>query len=133
MILRTITLSAILSLSLLANDVHKERVSDMKGMADGMALILNGLLYDYSDTAIEGATIIKKYAKQIKDKKDLKKYLPKDTAYAYKFGEKSLKRITEYSDEVIEAFKHKDYSAAQESANLLLRQCNSCHSRVRGW
>ena len=133
MVLKTITLSAILSLSLLANDIHKERISDMKGMADGMALILNGLLYDYKDTAIDGAKTIKKHAQQIKDKKDLKKYLPKDTAYAYKFGEKSLRRITEYSDEVIEAVNHKDFSQAQESANLLLRQCSSCHSRVRGW
>jgi len=112
---------------------EEERISDMKHMADGMGLIMNGLLYNYLDNVDAGVKYIKDSVDNIHKKGSLKTYLPADTAYAYKFGEKSLRRITEYSNELSEAMKAKDYDAALESAALLMRQCNSCHSRVRNW
>lgn len=112
---------------------QKERISDMKHMADGMGLIMNGLLYNYLDNINSGVRYIQEGVKSIQKKGDLKSYLPEDTAYAHKFGEKSLRRIMEYSNELDEAMKAKDYDGALESASLLMRQCNSCHSRVRGW
>ena len=112
---------------------HKERISDMKHMADGMSLIMNGLLYNYLDNVDAGVKYIQEGINSINKKGDLKTYLPKDTAYAYKFGEKSLRRLMEYSNELDDAMKAKDYDGALESASLLMRQCNSCHSRVRGW
>lgn len=112
---------------------QKERISDMMHMADGMSLIMNGLLYNYLDNVDAGVKYIQEGIDSINKKGDLKTYLPKDTAYAYKFGEKSLRRIMEYSNELDEAMKAKDYDGALESASLLMRQCNSCHSRVRGW
>jgi len=112
---------------------QKERISDMKHMADGMGLIMNGLLYNYLDNINAGVRYIQEGVQSIKQKGDLKSYLPADTAYAHKFGEKSLRRIMEYSNELDEAMKAKDYDGALESASLLMRQCNSCHSRVRGW
>jgi hypothetical protein len=102
-------------------------------MADGMSLIMNGLLYNYLDNINAGVKYIQEGVSSIHKKGDLKTYLPEDTAYAYKFGEKSLRRIMEYSNELDEAMKAKDYDGALESASLLMRQCNSCHSRVRGW
>ena len=110
-----------------------ERISDMKHMADGMGLIMNGLLYNYLDNINAGVKYIQEGVQSIKKKGELKTYLPADTAYAHKFGEKSLRRIMEYSNELNEAMKEKDFDAALESASLLMRQCNSCHSRVRGW
>ena len=112
---------------------QKERISDMKHMADGMSLIMNGLLYNYLDNINAGVKYIQEGVNSIQKKGDLKSYLPQDTAYAYKFGEKSLRRIMEYSNELDEAMAAKDYDGALESASLLMRQCNSCHSRVRGW
>lgn len=112
---------------------QKERISDMKHMAEGMSLIMNGLLYNYLDNINAGVKYIQEGVESIHKKGDLKTYLPEDTAYAYKFGEKSLRRIIEYSNELDEAMKAKDYDGALESASLLMRQCNSCHSRVRGW
>ena len=110
----------------------EKRVSDMKEMADGMGLVMNGLLYNYLDNVNMGAKKIQGSVKRIQSH-DLKKYLPSETAYAYKFGEKSLRRISEYATELEEAMNAKDYEGAFESATLLMRQCNSCHSRVRGW
>lgn len=121
-----------LSTSALA-DKQKERISDMKHMADGMGLIMNGLLYNYLGNVSEGVKYIQEGVNNINKKGDLKTYLPADTAYAHKFGEKSLRRIMEYSNELAEAMQVKDYDGALESAALLMRQCNSCHSRVRGW
>ena len=112
---------------------QKERISDMKHMADGMGLIMNGLLYNYLDNVNAGVKYIKEGVNNINQKGDLKTYLPADTAYAHKFGEKSLRRIMEYSNELTEAMAAKDYDGALESASLLMRQCNSCHARVRGW
>ena len=125
----TLIASALLLTSSLQAD---DRVSDMKEMADGMGLIMNGLLYNYVDNVKKGSIQIQSSVKRIQSH-DLKKYLPSDTAYAYKFGEKSLRRISEYSVELNEAMDAKDYEGAFESATLLMRQCNSCHSRVRGW
>ena len=105
----------------------------MKHMADGMSLIMNGLLYNYLDNINAGTKYIQEGVENIKKKGELKTYLPEDTAYAHKFGEKSLRRIIEYSNELNEAMKAKDFDAALESASLLMRQCNSCHARVRGW
>jgi len=116
-----------------AQDKEKERISDMKHMADGMGLIMNGLLYNYLDNVSSGVKYIKEGVSHIHSEGSLKTYLPEDTAYAYKFGEKSLRRITEYANELEEAMQAKDYDGALESAALLMRQCNSCHSRVRGW
>jgi len=110
----------------------QSKASDMKEMADGMGLIMNGLLYNYLDNVNMGVKKIQGGAARIQSH-DLKQYLPADTAYAYKFGEKSLRRIMEYSNDVKDAMNAKDYEGAYESATLLMRQCNSCHSRVRGW
>ncbi len=122
--------SLALASSLSANDVSAS--NEMKKMADGMGLIMNGLLYNYLKDVSKGADEIQSAIKEIKSH-DLKKFLPADTAYAYKFGEKSFRRINEYSNEMKDAMKAKDYEGAFESASLLMRQCNSCHSRVRGW
>ena len=131
-ILLTLLIISSLSTSAFAGE-QKERISDMKHMADGMGLIMNGLLYNYLDNINAGVKYIQEGVTNIKKKGDLKTYLPADTAYAHKFGEKSLRRIMEYSNELNEAMVSKDFDAALESASLLMRQCNSCHSRVRGW
>ncbi|PHR55144.1 MAG: hypothetical protein COA44_11495 [Arcobacter sp.] len=131
--LLTITLMIIAFSSTAFAEQQKERISDMKHMADGMGLIMNGLLYNYLDNVSAGVKYIQEGVNSINKKGDLKTYLPADTAYAHKFGEKSLRRIMEYSNELEEAMQAKDYDGALESASLLMRQCNSCHSRVRGW
>jgi len=102
-------------------------------MANGFQLILDGFMYNNGTSIENGVGFINQAVANIEKQGDLKKYLPEDTAYAYKFGEKSLHRIHEYSNEVLESFKAKDIDGAMESGMLLLRQCNSCHSRVRGW
>ena len=43
------------------------------------------------------------------------------------------KKVVLETQALKEAMKAKDFDAALESASLLMRQCNSCHSRVRGW
>lgn len=126
-----LTLTTLLvSSSLYAAEI--DRVNDMKKMAEGMNLIMTGILYDSVDNLKSGSERIRKSAESIQ-KHDLKKYLPSDSAYAYKFAEKSLRRITEYTNELDEAVDAKDLEGAFESSALLMRQCNSCHSRVRGW
>jgi cytochrome c556 len=131
-IITTLLMLCALSTSSYAAE-QQERISDMKHMADGMELIMNGLLYNYLDNINAGSKYIQEGVENIRKKGDLKTYLPEDTAYAHKFGEKSLRRIMEYSNELNEAMKAKDFDAALESASLLMRQCNSCHARVRGW
>ena len=116
--------------SLYASEVDVS--GDMKKMADGMGLIMNGLLYNYLDNVAKGVDTIQASIRHIQSN-DIKAFLPNESKYAYKFGEKSFRRINEYGNEVKEAMAAKDYEGAFESASLLMRQCNSCHSRVRGW
>jgi len=112
---------------------HQQRVNDMNIMAQGFNMILNGFLYNNLRNVENGVNLVQSGVENIKKSGDLKQYLPDDTAYAHKFGEKTLRRIVEYSNEVVENYRAQDADAALESGMLLLRQCASCHSRVRGW
>jgi cytochrome c556 len=61
----------------------------------------------------------------------MKYFLPTQQKYAYKFGEKSAKMIELYVNDLNESIKAKNTQDALEDYNQILRQCNSCHIRLR--
>lgn len=126
-------LPLICSLSLFgANYTKAQRVNDMHQMASGMEAIQKGFLYRCPDGSCfkEGVDKILKVVKTL-ETQQMKDFLPKHQKYAYKFGEKSAKMIALYAKDIKDSIAHKNQADALEDYNQILRQCASCHMRLR--
>lgn len=62
---------------------------------------------------------------------DAKLYLPDDQANAGKFAKKRAKMIKMYAEDLVVSIDAQDYNEAMEDYSQILRQCTSCHSRIR--
>jgi len=62
---------------------------------------------------------------------DAKLYLPDDQVNAGKFAKKRAKMIKMYAQDLIESVNNNDFEEAIEDYSQILRQCTSCHSRIR--
>ena len=62
---------------------------------------------------------------------DATQYLPDDHANAGKFAKKRAKMIKMYAEDLIESINNNDFEEAIEDYSQILRQCTSCHSRIR--
>jgi len=58
-------------------------------------------------------------------------YLPDDQINAGKFAKKREKMIKMYAQDLIESIDNNDFEEAIEDYSQILRQCTSCHSRIR--
>jgi hypothetical protein len=119
--------------TLWAKDYTKsQRITDMNKMADGLSLIQKGFLYRCKDGSCfeKGGSIILNVVKTL-ETQEMKDFLPTQQKYAYKFGEKSAKMIELYVNDLNESIKAKNTQDALEDYNQILRQCNSCHIRLR--
>lgn len=119
--------------SAMATDYTKaDRVRDMMIMTGGMKLIQNGFLYRCPDGEcfIDGAKRILSVVQKLKTQ-EVRDFLPQDQKYAYKFGEKAAGMIELYAKDMIESVKTQNYDDALEDYNQIMRQCTSCHFRLR--
>jgi len=126
-------LSLAFSLSLFgANYTKAQRLNDMHKMASGMEMIQKGFLYRCPDGSCfkKGANKILKVVKTL-ETQEVKDFLPIHQKYAYKFGEKSAKMIALYANDLKDSVAHKDQADVLEDYNQMLRQCASCHLRLR--
>ena len=62
---------------------------------------------------------------------DASTYLPEDKANASKFAHKRQKMIKMYAEDLIVAIDAGDFDESLEDYNQILKQCTSCHSRIR--
>lgn len=104
----------------------------MQILAHAMDDIQNGFLYNNKDLIKEGATAILNTASSI-ETKDLKSALPKETAYAHKFAQKMAHRTKAHAQGVLDALEANDALTAMDEYLYILRQCTSCHLRIRSW
>jgi len=119
--------------SLYAGEYSKaDRIKDMHKMAGGMKLIQNGFLYRCKDheCIIDGAERILSVVKTL-ETQEMKDFLPKEQKYAFKFGQKSARMIELYAKDLIDSAKSNNMDDALEDYNQILRQCFSCHLRLR--
>lgn len=63
---------------------------------------------------------------------EIKFILPKDQVYAYKFA-KTASMLRLYSDDMIASIEAGRMDDALEDYTRLLKQCTSCHIRIRNW
>ena len=129
----TLTLLAILlGSSLSANDVadRAKLKSTMRDMLKAMELIQRGGFYANPTQMKSGVVTLKKDLSLL-DAKHAKTYLPKEEKYAYKFAVKREKMITMYADDIVESLKTNNMDDALEDYAQILKQCSSCHLRIR--
>lgn len=131
---KTILLAVVLVCSsLFAKDyTPSQRMSDMVKMAEGLSLIQKGFLYRCTtgECFVKGGNLILDVVETL-ETQEMKDFLPSQQKYAYKFGEKSARMIDLYVKDLKESAKNGHIDDALEDYNQILRQCNSCHIRLR--
>ncbi len=105
---------------------------EMQKFAAGMDLLQKGILYNCKECLDDGADRILKNIKVL-EKVDVKHFLPENQKYAYKFAQKTASLIEMYAKDIKEAFAAGNMDDVINDHTQLLRQCNSCHMRIRGW
>jgi len=130
-------LIACFSFDLSAADISAEKIKrkqDMHTLSSGLRLIQDGIIYGQKSILLSGVDMLKKGEETLLSAhgEDLKKYLPKDKAYAFKYAQATGKRIATYSNELKEMVeKDADYTDITNTYSLILNECAGCHLRIR--
>ena len=131
-LLTTILISGLLSTSLLAGDAIKQGklASDMRAMLNAITDIQRAGFYFNKDGMKDGVKRLKLGLHSLTTT-DAKSYLPDEKAYADKFAAKRASMIALYADDMIESLENNKIDDALEDYSQIVRQCTSCHSRMR--
>jgi len=128
----TLLITALLSSSLSAGDKTEQSrlASDMRTMLSAVVDMQRAGFYNNKSGVKDSAKrLITGLDSLIKT--DATKYLPDDQINAGKFAKKRAKMIKMYATDLIESIDHNEFDEAIEDYSQILRQCTSCHSRIR--
>lgn len=133
-ILTMIALASLLAGSLNAQQIdHRTMLmKDMRTMLDAMEQIQRGGFYSSTEDMKAGVKKLQGTLKTL-ESDDIKWILPKDQVYAYKFAQKTAGMLRIYSDDLVTSIDAGHMDEAMEDYNQLLKQCTSCHIRIRNW
>jgi cytochrome c556 len=133
-IVTAIGLASLLAGALNAGQIdHRSMMmKDMRTMLEGMEQIQRGGFYSSKDEMKAGVKKLQGTLKTL-ESDEIKWILPKDQVYAYQFAQKSARMLRLYSDDLITSIDAGHMDEALEDYNQLLRQCASCHIRIRNW
>ena len=109
-----------------------DMAQDMRTMLTAMQEIEASGFYNNKDGMKNGVTKLKSGLASLLTT-DAKKYLPDDTAYANRFAKKSADMINMYADDLVDSLNHNRMNDALENYTLILKQCTSCHTRMRAY
>lgn len=133
-ILTALAICATLTASLNAaeKDHRSMLMKDMRTMLDAMEQIQRGGLYSSTDEMKAGVKKLQGTLKSL-ESEEVKWILPKDQKYAYQFAQKTASMLRLYSDDMIVSIEAGHMDEALEDYSQLLKQCTSCHIRIRNW
>jgi len=131
-LLLSMILFFIASSSLVAADKLKqsELASDMRTMLKAVNQIQTAGFYYNKEGMKDGVNKLKNAIGSLTTT-DARSYLPENEAYADKFAQKRAKMITMYADDMIVSLNNENIDDAIEDYSQIIRQCTSCHSRIR--
>jgi len=123
----------LLSTSLFANAEEKAQLaSDMREMLLAVELIQKGGFYAKPIMMKEGVKKLKtKLA--ILESADASKYLPDGKQEADKFANKRARMIEMYADDLVLSIDADNLDDALDNYTQIIRQCTSCHIRIRSY
>jgi hypothetical protein len=132
--MKRIVLSFILLLlttTLSADAEQKAKLaSDMRDMLSAVELIQKGGFYSNPQMMVEGVKKLKARL-QILESSDASKYLPDGKKRADKFANKRATMIEMYAVDLVDSINHNNMDDALENYTQIIRQCTSCHLRIR--
>ncbi|MGE4510960.1 MAG: hypothetical protein AB7D43_07650 [Sulfurimonadaceae bacterium] len=130
-ILKIATISLVVASSLLANQVPQIS-QDMRTMLNAMESIQRAGFYNDTEGMKSGVVKLKSGLQSLITT-DAKSYLPDDQAYANKFAQKRAKMIEMYANDLVESLKNNKLDDALVDYTQILKECTSCHTRIRNW
>ena len=109
-----------------------DRIKDMLTMANAMEKIQKSILYrdDNNKMIMSGIKDIRKVLHTI-EKVDASSFLDKEQMYAVKFAKKTERLLEMYLDEMENEVRRGNPDEVIHNYSLALRQCTSCHLRLR--
>ncbi|MEA3372535.1 MAG: hypothetical protein U9Q62_02475 [Campylobacterota bacterium] len=134
-IVKAITVAALISSSFLyaQTDGKKSQMAkDMGSMLGAMSIIQTGGFYNNSKMMKKGVIQLKEGLTSLRAA-NAKDYLPHDQEYANRFAKKRADMIAMYADDLVTSLDDKDMDSALENYSLIMKQCSSCHLRIRSW
>jgi cytochrome c556 len=133
-LLTTLVVSGLLATSINAaqTDHRSVLMKDMRTMLEAMEQIQRGGLYSSTDDMKAGVKKLQGTLKSL-ESDDVKWILPKDQKYAYQFAQKTASMLHLYSSDMVTSIDAGRMDDALEDYSQLLKQCTSCHIRIRNW
>ena len=127
------TLTLLFASSLIASDTEKAKLaSDMRDMLSAVEIIQRGGFYSKPLMMKEGVKKLKKGLVSL-ESTDATKYLPDDQKNATKFANKRARMIEMYADDLVDSIDHNNMDDALEDYSQIIKQCTSCHLRIRAY
>ena len=125
-------ISTLLASSLFAGNItdQSKLASDMRNMLSAITDIQRAGFYSNKAGVKDAAQRLINNLDSLLST-DARLYLPDDQANAGKFAKKREKMLKMYANDLIESIDNNDFDEAIEDYSQLLRQCTSCHSRIR--
>ncbi len=130
-LISTIALGSMLAISAYG-DTRADLMKDMRVMMDAMEQIQRGGMYSSSDEMKAGVKKLQSVIGSL-ETEGVKEILPSDQAYAYKFAQKTAHLLRMYSDDLVSSIDAGKMDNALDDYTQLLKQCTSCHIRIRNW
>jgi hypothetical protein len=128
--------SVILSSTLFAGQLELEKAdqlrADMRTMLSAMEMIQRGGFYSDQLSMTTGIKMLKESIGTLRST-DAKSYLPEDQKYADRFAKKRADMIVMYANDMAEGIESGNMDQALEDYSQILKQCTSCHYRIRNY
>jgi cytochrome c556 len=130
-VLFLLTIFLVLNLNA-TNETEKDLPSKMQTLLKNMESIQRAGLYNDMEGLKKSIKTLKSNIKFVKNL-HIKKFLPEYQKFATKFSEQREKMIEMYADDMLESANNEKLDDALNDYSQILRQCTSCHIRLREW
>ncbi len=109
----------------------EDRIKDMQQMEKAVQQMQKGFLYNNIKDIEDGATLLKKHTSKIEPPVKNADEFSKN--YAYQTTKREAKKIISLANESVKEFKEHRPKQAMNSFTKVLKQCMTCHARIRKW
>lgn len=124
-------IALLLTSSLNASKANQDNLAyDMRAMLNSMEMIQKGGFYANIQLMKDGVVQLKNSLSSL-NTSNAQSYLPNDKKYASQFASKRATMIAMYADDIIISLEENKIDDALENYSQILRQCTSCHLRIR--
>ena len=111
---------------------HQDRIKDMRMMEQGLQQMQKGFLYNNLQDIQKGAELLKKHTAKIEPPVDEVANSFK-RSYAYDLTKREAKKIIKLAEDAVIKYQEHRTKQAMNDFTKILKQCMTCHTRIRKW